>query len=333
VRRSETTLLQGIQVGSVFEQQKVFEVMVQGAPETRRNPASVRNLLIDRPSGGHVRLGQVADVRVARTPAVIERDAVSRYIDVEADVSGRSLDSVAGEVETRLAKLDFPIEYHAQVLKEATGEEVGMPTVFAFAFAAAIAILLLFQAGMGSWRLAAIAFLTLPVAVAGGVLGPLLDGAEISLGSWIGFLALLGLAARAGMLLVGRFQDLERTGAEIFGPALVRRGAGDRLLPVLTSAAAVVAVMLPFAVMGGIPGLEVVHPMAMVIVGGLVTSTFVSLIVMPALYLRFGDGGGPVPGLNTAREPVPATHPGPDRGETDAMERSAGVVHGRRRPR
>ena len=108
VRRAEATLLQGIQVGSVFEDQKVFEVIVQGVPETRRSVASVRNLLIDRPDGGHVRLGDVADVRVAQTPAVIKRDAVSRRLDIEADVSGRSLGDVANDIEDRLANVSLP---------------------------------------------------------------------------------------------------------------------------------------------------------------------------------------------------------------------------------
>ena len=108
VRRAEAALLQGITVGSVFEEQKVFDVIVQGGPETRESVASVRNLLLDRPGGGHVRLGEVADVRTARTPISIQREAVSRRLDVEADVSGRSVDSVAKDIENRLENLALP---------------------------------------------------------------------------------------------------------------------------------------------------------------------------------------------------------------------------------
>src|SRR4029453_16539093 len=108
VRRAEATLLQGIEVGSVFEDQKVFDVIVKGTPETRSSVGSVRNLLIDRPDGGHVRLSDVADVRVAQTPAVIKRDAVSRYIDIETDVSGRSVGDVANDIEDRLAETRLP---------------------------------------------------------------------------------------------------------------------------------------------------------------------------------------------------------------------------------
>ena len=124
VRRAEAVLLQGIQVGSVFEEQKVFDVVVQGVPETRRSVANVRNLLIDTPDGDHVRLREVADVRVSQTPIAIQREAVSRYLDVEADVSGRSLETVASDVEGRLADVSFPLEYHAEVLQKTTGEEI-----------------------------------------------------------------------------------------------------------------------------------------------------------------------------------------------------------------
>jgi Cu/Ag efflux pump CusA len=226
-------------------------------------------------------------VRVAPTPIVIERDAVSRRLDVVAGVSGRSLGSVAGDIEDRLAGLSFPLEYHAEVLQETTGEEIDSTQMIAFAVAAALAAYLLLQAAFGSWSLALLAFLTLPIALVGGVLAALIAGAELSLGSFIGFLALLGLAARTDVLLIRRCQELEREG-ETFGPSLVERAARERLGPILTSAVAIAAVMLPFVIAGSRAGLEVVHPMAVVILGGLVTSTLLSLLVLPALYLRFG---------------------------------------------
>src|SRR5215208_1537790 len=114
--RATATLLQGITVGNIFGEQKVFEVVVKGTPKVRESVESVRNMLIDTPGGGHVRLEQVADVRTQLSPAVIKRDAAERYIDVEANVSGRSLGAVATDVEDRLADADFPLEYHAEVL-------------------------------------------------------------------------------------------------------------------------------------------------------------------------------------------------------------------------
>jgi Cu/Ag efflux pump CusA len=264
---------------------------VQGEPSTRESVANIRNLLLDRPGGGHVRLGQVADVRVVQTPLSIQRDAVSRHLDVEADVSGRSLDSVANDIENRLQGVTFPLEYHAKVLKETTASEIGTGSVIAFALACAIAIFLLLQAGFSGWRLAALAFLTLPAALLGGVLAALVDG-EMTLGSMIGLLALFALAARTGMVLIRRYQELEREG-EAFGPGLVERGALERLGPIVTSAIAIALVMIPFAIAGSAPGLEIVHPMAIVILGGLVTTTLLGLFVLPALYLRYATPAEP----------------------------------------
>jgi Cu/Ag efflux pump CusA len=267
-------LLQGVVVGNIFGEQKVFEVVVKGAPKVRQSVESVRNVMIDTPGGGHVRLEQVADVRIQPSPAVIKRDAAQRYIDVEANVSGRSLGAVATDVEDLLADAEFPLEYHAEVLEQTTtAQEINLERVIGFGLTVVIAIFLLFQAAFRSWRLAVLAFLTLPVGLVGGVLAALIDGATLSLGSLIAFLALLSIAARNGVMLINRFQQLRLDGAQAFGAELVRRGALERFAPTLTVAVATAAVVLPFVIMGNVAGLEIVNPMAIVILGGLLTST------------------------------------------------------------
>jgi len=298
VRRAEATLLQGIQVGSVFQQQKVFDVVVQGLPSTRGSVEDMRNLLIDRPAGGHVTLGQVADVRVVETPAVIQRDAVSRRLDVEADVSGRGLGDVVSEIENRLAKTEFPIEYHAEVLDAGTNDEIGAGRVLGFGIAVLVAVFLLLQAAFGSWRLGALVFSALPLSLVGGLVAAVVAGGELSVGSLVGLLAVFGLATRSSVQLVSGLQALELRAGESRA-AHLRRGAGERIAPVLASTVALAALVLPFAVLGAGPGLELLHPMAMVVLGGLVTTTVVTLFVLPALYLQLA--------------PPPAQH----RGETD----------------
>ena len=123
VRRAATTLLAGIQVGSIFDNNKVFDVVVWSPPELRQNLTDVRNLLIDTPAGGHVRLGQVADVKIVGTPSTISHDAVSRRVDVTAQVSGRDLDAVLDDVRDRLATVKFPLEYHAEVLEDVAEDQ------------------------------------------------------------------------------------------------------------------------------------------------------------------------------------------------------------------
>jgi len=293
VRRAEATLLQGIDVGAIFQEQKVFDVVVLGAPAVTQDVDSVRNMLIDTPNGGHVRLGEVADVSIGSAPPGINREAVSRYVDVEAGVSGRSLGAVAGDVEGRLANLEFPLEYHAEVLQESTGQEINALGLVGSAVAVAIAIFLLLQAAVRSWRMAALAFLTLPVALAGGVLAALINGATLSLGALVAFLALLNIAIRNSVMLIHHCQRLQLGAAHAFDADLVRQGARERLAPILTTALATGLVALPFVIMGSAAGLEIVHPMAVVILGGLVTSTLLALFMLPALYLRFGAAAQP----------------------------------------
>jgi CzcA family heavy metal efflux pump len=290
VRRQAATLLEGIQVGSLFEKQKVFEVVVRAAPDERQSLTDVRRLLIDTPGGGHVRLGDIADVRVRPTPQVIERDASSRRIDISADVSGRPLGDVKDDVKERLARTSFPLEYHAQVIGDATGPRATATRLVGFGIAAAIGIFLLLQAAFRSWRLAFVAFLALPVALVGGELAELVDGGVFSLGALVGLVAVLGIAARNSVVLITHYHHLEQHEGEAFGPGLVRRGARERLAPILIAGLGTAAALLPFVVLGDRAGYEIVHPMAVVILGGLVTSILLSLFLMPTLYSRFGAG-------------------------------------------
>jgi CzcA family heavy metal efflux pump len=287
VRRQTATVFAGLHVGTLFEQQKVFEVVVWGAPEVRDNLSNLREFLLETPGGQAVRLGEVAELRIAPTPTVIRHEAISPRIDVVANVRGRDLGGVARDVARRLKDVKFPLEYRAELLGEYAERQTAQQRMVAFGAAAAIGTFLLLQAVFGSWTLALLVVLTLPMALVGGVLAAFVGGG-ISLGSLVGFLALLGIAARNGILLINRYQHLERHEGEAFGPELVRRGTRERVGPVLITAATTALAMLPLLLLGNIAGLEIVRPMGVVILGGLVTSTLLTLFVLPALYLRFG---------------------------------------------
>ena len=288
VHRAASTLVQGIEVGSLFEEQKVFEVMVVGVPEIRHSPTAIRQLLIDTPSGRQVELGEVADVRVTANPTVIRREATSRRIDVTAEVGGRDLGDVLDDVETRLAAVEFPLEYHAEVLADSTQQQAADRRFLSFALAAAIATLLLLQAVMGSWRLALAFFGLLPFALVGGIVAALVDGRRLSLGALAGLLLVLAIAVRQSLVLTHRYQLLQGDEGARRGPGLVLQGAQERLWPTVVTAVATAAVLLPFVVLGGAAGYEIAHPLAVVALGGLVTSTLFVLFVVPALYGLFG---------------------------------------------
>jgi Cu/Ag efflux pump CusA len=286
VRRAEATLLQGIQVGSVFEDQKVFDVIVLGTPATRSSVSAVQSLLIDRPGGGQIRLGDVADVRIAQTPPVIRRDAVSRRLDVVADLDGRSAGAVAADLEQQLATMSFPLEYHAEVITNSTADEINLGRVIGFAIAAIIAAFLLFQAAFNSWRLALVATAALPLSLTGGLLTGVISGRTFSLGALLGFLAVLGLAARYIAMVLSTIQgpDGKRGSGDDAGTVYGRSGESFGYL--IISAAALAAVALPFVVLGPRPGLEILHPLALVLLGGLVSSLVVALFLLPSAYLH-----------------------------------------------
>ncbi len=288
VRRASGTLLAGEEVGDIFRDGKAYDVNVWSTPATRRSLTSVRNLLIDTPSGGHVRLGDVADVRIRPAQSVIYRENDSRRIDVGAEVTDRDLSAVADEVEDRLDNIQFPLGYHAVVLGEYAEREAASNRLLVFAIAAGLGVFLILLASFENTRLAVLGFLTLPSALVGGLLGAYVTGEVISLGSLVGFLTVFGIAARNQIMLVSHYQHLERHEGEAFGPVLALRGARERLSPILMTALATGLALVPLVITGDIPGHEIEYPMAIVILGGLITSTLLNLFVVPSLYLRFG---------------------------------------------
>jgi len=289
VRRAAATLLSGIGVGSLFEQQKVFDVVVWGTPDTRNSLNSVQDLLIDTRSGGHVRLGRVADVAIASTPTVIRHQDISRSLDVTADVDGRDVGAVVEDVRNAIGQIAFPLEYHAELVGDFAERQAADRRAVAVAIAAAIGIFLLLQAALGSWRLAALSFLVLPLAMVGCVLPLAVAGLDVSLGSAAGFVTVFAISMRAGITLLRHYQHLERDEGVAFGEALIQRGSRERCIPIVATAVASALALLPFALSGSVAGQEITHPMAIAIIGGLITSTLLVLFILPNLYLRFGS--------------------------------------------
>ena len=289
VRRTAAYLLAGVEVGQLYYDQKIFEVVVWGTPEIRKDEAAIRNLLIETPTGGQVRLEEVADVRRVNSPDVVEREGAFRRIDVSASVQDRSRSAVAADVRELLSSMNFPLEFRAELLGTWSEKKAAENRLLWLGALAALGMVLLLQAAFGSWRLGVLFALALPVALVGGVLAALAGGGTVTLGSAVGLLTVLGIAARNGIVLIRRYQQLERREGEAFGLDLVLKGARERLVPTLMTALATGLVFLPVLVLGDRAGYEVLHPMAIVILGGLVTATLVNVFVTPGIYLNIGS--------------------------------------------
>jgi CzcA family heavy metal efflux pump len=303
VRRAAATLVAGEEVGDLFRDGQAHDVQVWSTPATRQNITDIENLPIDTPLRGQVRLADLAKVSVQPTPNVVHREANSRSIDIDVDVKGRGLGAVAHDVDTELAKLSMPFGYHTEVLGEYAERQATQGRITSFALVSAFGVLFLLWMAFHSIRLALLSFLTLPSALVGGVLAAYLNGGIISLGALVGFFTILGIAARNGIMLINHYQHLERYEGETFGPEMVIRGARERLAPILMTALATGLAVVPLVAAGDIPGHEIEHPMAVIIIGGLVTSTLLNLFIVPSLYLRFGRRSTADPTTTAAMQP------------------------------
>ncbi|RLT04614.1 MAG: efflux RND transporter permease subunit, partial [Planctomycetota bacterium] len=288
VRRATTTLLRGSKVGEVYEGQKRFDVVVWGVPRLRTDLTALRELALQAPSGALIRLGDVADVSVIPMPNEIKRESASRRLDITCNVGDRDLGAVAAEIEAKVRKLPFDREYRPEFLGEFAARQESLQRLAGLAGLALVGIVLLLYVDFQSWRLTLLVALTIPFALIGGVVGVQFSSGVLSLGSLVGFVTVLGIAARNGIMLVSHYRHLQEFEGEPFGLPLVLRGAEERLAPILMTALATGLALLPLVINGNRPGHEIEYPLAVVILGGLCSSTLLNLFVLPPLYLRFG---------------------------------------------
>ena len=289
VRRAAATYIKGTKVGEVYKDQRVFDVAVWGASRVRQDLHSLRELPIEASDGTPVPLKDVADAIIQPTPNEIKREGASRRIDVTCNAEGRDLGSVAREIKQKVSALQFPREYHPEFLGEYAARQESSRRLLLLSIAAVFGILLLLHADFRSTRLTLLIFLTLPFALIGSVAAAFLTGGILSLGSLVGFVTVLGIAARNGIMLLSHYQHLQDMEGEPWGINLIIRGAEERLAPILMTALCAGLALVPLVIAGNKPGHEIEYPMAVVILGGLITSTVLNLILMPALYLRFGQ--------------------------------------------
>ncbi|MBC6700450.1 efflux RND transporter permease subunit [Hymenobacter puniceus] len=292
VLQAISTLVKGRKVGEIYQEQKIFDVAVWGQPAVRSDFGAVRDLLIGLPGGGAVPLREVADVRIVPTPNEITREASSRRIDVTLNVRGRDLGSVARDVQAQVDGVAFEAGYHPEILGEYAERQASQNRMSLLVCLSLIGIFLVLYTDFGTVRLATLGILSLFFAVSGCLLAAFLTGGVLSLGSIVGFITVLGVAARNSIMLVSHYQHLEREEGMPFGKELIIRGSLERVSPIIMTALTSVLALLPIILAGNEPGSEIEHPMSVVILGGVITSTVLNLLGMPALYWAFGRKAG-----------------------------------------
>jgi Cu/Ag efflux pump CusA len=299
VRRDVTTLTSGLIVGNLYEQSKIYDVVVWGAPQVRGNLTELRNLLIDTPSGGQVALKDVATVRIRPEPVAITHDDVLRTVEVAARITGDP-SAVTAAVRSRVAHMPMPYEYHAEVFGNAVTKQADLTRTLGFGAVALVIVLLLFQAAVGSWRRAGLLLVSLPLSLAGGVLTAPLAGGLWNAGSLVAMFGVLALAIRASVLTGRRMAAAERAQAASMRPMMFD-AACERAVPLVQSVFAIAVIVLPTAVLSAGAGLENLHPLAVTMLGGLASLLVAQAFVLPALLLA------PAGGWSGGLRPRPAT--------------------------
>ncbi len=274
----------GEKAGEIYEGQKYYDLIVRFENGSRNSIEAVKSALIRLPNGGNVPLRQLADVLSQSSPNRISRENVQRKIVVAANVSGsRGLREVVTDIKKVIGeKVDLPEGYHIQYGGQFESEEKASKLLVLTAIAAVLVILLLLYWEFRNVKLAFVVLINLPLALIGGIMMVYFTSGIISIAATIGFISLFGIATRNGILLVSRYEDLRKEGLQ--GPDLLKHGAIDRLNPILMTAFTTGLALIPLALKSGQSGNEIQSPMAIVILGGLLSATLLNLLVIPCVY-------------------------------------------------
>lgn len=279
------TLLAGAHVGQIYDQDRVFDVVVRAPPAARSNAAAIGELLVDLPTNEKVPLRALADINLVDSPNAINREGASRRTQITFNVEGRDLSAVVAEIRDRIERQvePLPAGYHMEFAGEYAARMEAVARLVLFGGLSLVGIFALLYLDFRSVRQALLVMLSVPLAGIGGVFAVAATGGSVSLGTLVGFVTLFGIAVRNGILLISHFQHLAAIDGMPWGPALIVRGATERLAPILMTSAATGLALLPLIVAGNRPGHEIEFPMAVVIVGGLTSSVLLTLGLLPVL--------------------------------------------------
>ena len=277
--------LAGEAVSQVYEQGKSFNLTVRLRDDLRDQASKIGDLMIDTGDGRQVPLNYVADIRSSMGPNSISRENVKRKIVISANVADRDLRSVVTDIQARIdADIKLPEGYHVEYGGQFESEQAASRTLLLTSLMSIVVIFLLLYHEFRSVRESAVILINLPLALIGGVFALLLTTGEVSIPAIIGFISLFGIATRNGMLLISHYNHLQRVEGYSLHDSIIR-GSLDRLNPILMTALSSALALIPLALGGDLPGNEIQSPMAKVILGGLLTSTFLNGFIIPIVYL------------------------------------------------
>lgn len=279
---------QGEAVSKVLDGQRTYDLIVRYNDRARTDLASLRDSLIAVPTGGMVPLKALADLTMERGPNTISREDVQRKIVVSCNVAGRDLAGTVEGIRSAIARdVRFPAGYYATYGGQMESAESSSRLLGWLTAGVIAGILLLLVVAFRSWRAALIVMANLPLALIGGVFAVWLSGGVLSVASLVGFITLFGIATRNGLMMISHYHHLMEVERLPFREAIVR-GSLERLSPILMTALTAGLALIPLVLRGAEPGNEIQAPMAVVILGGILSSTFLNMVVIPALYLKFG---------------------------------------------
>jgi Cu/Ag efflux pump CusA len=289
VAEAVETSFAGAIVGRIFDRATAFDLVVKFDPASQADFERLADLPIDTPNGGPVPVRLLADVRREEGPNMVLRENVQRRIVISCNVSGRDLGGVVDDIRAAVAQsVPMPAGYRVEYGGQFESQQTASRRLLILGIGAIAGLFMLLVLAFGRARDALLVMLNLPLALIGGVAGVFLAGGVLSLASMIGFITLFGIATRNGIMLVSHIHHLmDEEGVTDFREA-VERGANERLVPILMTAMAAGLALIPLAISGGKAGSEIQTPMAIVILCGLVTSTFLNMVVVPAVYLKYG---------------------------------------------
>jgi Cu/Ag efflux pump CusA len=279
-------------VSQVLEEGRSYDLAVRFPPELRANADAIRSVMFDTPTGSRVPLPEIAHIEIARGPNTISRENVQRKIVVQANVAGRDLGGTIAEVRMRIEELvELPVNYHIEYGGQFESQQEATRRITMLSLVSVALIFLILYGEFRSARIAGLIMANLPLALIGGIFAVALTGGVVSIASLVGFVTLFGIATRNGILLIAHYRHLLAEGAA--RREAVVRGSLERLSPILMTALVAGLALLPLALGGGEPGNEIQTPLAIVVLGGLLSSTALNMVVLPALYWLWGDRAAP----------------------------------------